>query len=132
MPAGRWTPGRGHAGGRLSASAAPRLGGFEDSRSVAVWRTTGGRPSGLGASGTRARVVAWSAVGTRSRRRYTAHGGRAAPRTNARESGTRVVRDLGFRESLTPCWASLLGWAPGPFCQRLVGRLASGSRARPS
>eukprot|EP00267_Zea_mays_P057496 XP_023157532.1 acetyl-CoA carboxylase 1 [Zea mays] len=35
MPAGRWTPGRGHAGGRLSASAAPRLGGFEDSRSVA-------------------------------------------------------------------------------------------------
>ncbi|ONM27340.1 Alpha-galactosidase 3 [Zea mays] len=31
MPAGRWTPGRGHAGGRLSASAAPRLGGFEDS-----------------------------------------------------------------------------------------------------
>jgi hypothetical protein len=51
MPAGRWTPGRGHAGGRLSASAAPRLGGFEDSRSVAVWRTTGGRPSGRRALG---------------------------------------------------------------------------------
>jgi hypothetical protein len=54
MPAGRWTPGRGHAGGRLSASAAPRLGGFEDSRSVAVWRTTGGRPSARGVDeGTR-------------------------------------------------------------------------------
>jgi hypothetical protein len=78
-------------------------------------------------------------VGRRHEESTKVHGARrSGGATNqCSESGTRVVtallfRDLGFRESLTPCWASLLGWAPGPFCQRLVGRLGSGSRAGPS
>jgi hypothetical protein len=94
MPAARPDARRGHAGGRLSASAAPRLGGFEDSRwRRGPWRSGGLQVVGRRGSGRRALGLGWSPG--RSSARGVEEG------TRRTEAGRRHEPTLGSR---------VLGW----------------------